>query len=422
MSLRLLGLALKSLWNRRLTAFLCTFSIALSVGLFLSVEQVRNGARSGFQSTISGVDLLVGARTGGVQLLLYSVFRIGNATNSVSWESYQQFANHREVSWSVPISLGDSHRGFRVLGTTPEYFARYKYAGGRPIEFMSGVPFAGVFEAVIGADVAKQLKYGLGTTLVLAHGVSAVSLQQHGDKPFRVVGILRKTGTPIDRTVHISLAGIEAIHVDWRDGAPPLPGQSVAPDRINDHDLTPKLITAFFVGLKSKIGIFRVQREINDYRGEALLAVLPGATLQELWSTVAVAERALRFVSLFVVVAGFIGMLTTLLATLGERRREMAILRSVGASPLQIWLLLVFESSALTACGVLLGVVFVGLGMTAAIPLIEEHYGILIDSVVPSLEEWKWLGGILLGGFLLGTIPAWRAFRNALSDGLCIRV
>ena len=420
--MKLLSLALKSLWNRRMTAFLCAFSIALSVALFLCVERVRNEARTSFQSTIAGVDLLVGARTGGVQLLLYTVFRIGNATNNVSWESYQEIANHREVSWSVPMSLGDSHRGFRVLGTTPEYFTRYKFAGGRSLEFGSGAPFAGVFDAVIGSEVAAQLSYSVGSSLILAHGVSAVSLQQHGDKPFRVAGVLKRTGTPIDRTVHVSLAGIEAIHLDWRDGAPPLLGQALSPAQVAERDLTPKVITAFLLGLKSKIGIFRVQREINEYRREPLLAVLPGATLQELWSTVAVAESALRFVSLFVVIAGFIGMLTTLLATLGERRREIAILRSVGANPLQISLLLVFESTLLTLFGILGGLAMVVCGLAFGAGALESQYGIIITSVLPSFTELLWLGVILLGGLLLGVVPAWRAYRNALSDGLSIRL
>ena len=122
-----LRLALQSLRNRWLTALLTVLAIAVSIMLLLGVEKVRTGARQSFADTISGTDLIVGARSGSIQLLLYSVFRIGNATNNITWASYQDIAARPEIAWIVPLSLGDSHRGFRVLGTTPDYFAHYRY-------------------------------------------------------------------------------------------------------------------------------------------------------------------------------------------------------------------------------------------------------------------------------------------------------
>ena len=122
-------LALQSLRNRALTASLTVLAIAFSVMLLLGVEKVRTGARQSFADTISGTDLIVGARSGAIQLLLYSVFRIGNATNNVTWKSYSDIAKRPEVDWIVPISLGDSHHGFRVLGTTPDYFTHSTNTG-----------------------------------------------------------------------------------------------------------------------------------------------------------------------------------------------------------------------------------------------------------------------------------------------------
>ena len=124
----LITLALKSLRNRKFTALLTIISIALSVALLLGVERVRNDAKLTFTNTISGTDLIVGARSGSVQLLLYSVFRIGNPTNNISWESYQDISSNPLTKWSVPISLGDSHRGFRVMGTVKDYFTHFRYA------------------------------------------------------------------------------------------------------------------------------------------------------------------------------------------------------------------------------------------------------------------------------------------------------
>ena len=252
-------LALKSLASRWFTVGLTVFAIALSTALFLGVEKLRTGARASFADTISNTDLIVGARSGGVQLLLYSVFRIGNATNNMTWESFQDIASRPEVAWAVPISLGDSHRQFRVMGTTAEYFDRYRYRGGRPLEFASGRRMDDLFDAVVGADVAEALGYAVDDAIVVAHGLASFS--EHADTPFRISGVLGKTGTPVDRTVIVSLEAIEAIHVDWRGGGPS--GTATPVEAIRAMDLRPKAITAAMLGVTSKLSIFTLQRAIN---------------------------------------------------------------------------------------------------------------------------------------------------------------
>jgi putative ABC transport system permease protein len=299
-------------------AALTVLSIALSVTLLVGVERLRTEARTSFANTISGTDLIVGARSGAVQLLLYSVFRIGNATNNISWKSYRDIAAHPKVAWTIPLSLGDSHRGFRVLGTTLDYFRHYRYARDRGLDLAEGGPFADLYDAVLGAEVAETLGYSLGDEIIIAHGVGDVSFARHEDKPFRVAGILERTGTPVDRTVHVSLQAIEAIHIDWRSGAP-IPGMSISAEQARKMDLTPKVITAALIGLKSRIATFQVQRFVNDYPEEPLSAILPGVALSELWGLVGVAENALLLVSVFVVVVGLFGMLTALLTSLEER-------------------------------------------------------------------------------------------------------
>lgn len=419
----LLRLALASLANRRFTALLTVFAIALSVTLLLAVERVRTEARASFASTISGTDLIVGARSGSVNLLLYSVFRIGNATNNIRWDSFEHFAQHRQVKWAIPISLGDSHRGYRVMGTSAAYFEHYRYGRGQPLEIAQGRQFEqDPFEVVLGAEVAETLGYGLGEEIVLAHGVATVSLVKHDDKPFKVVGILKRTGTPVDRTLHISLAGMEALHVDWQNGVPARGAGKVSAEQARHMDLQPKAITAFMLGLNSKIATFAVQREINDYRGEPLLAILPGVALQELWGLMGTAEKALLVVSWFVVLTGLIGMLTAILTSLNERRREMAILRSVGARPWHIAGLLVLEAFALALAGVLLGLALLYLGIALAQGYVQVQYGLYLPLAVPSRYEWALLGAILGAALLIGSVPAWRAYRQSLADGLSIRL
>jgi putative ABC transport system permease protein len=419
----LLRLALASLGNRRFTAWLTVFAIALSVCLLLAVERVRTEARASFANTISGTDLIVGARSGSVNLLLYSVFRIGNATNNIRWDSFERFAEHRQVKWAIPISLGDSHRGYRVMGTSAAYFEHYRYARSQNLQLREGRVFADdPFEVVLGAEVADALKYRLGQELVLAHGVARISLLKHDDKPFTVVGILDRTGTPVDRTLHISLAGMEALHIDWQNGMPARGAAQISVEQARAMDLQPKQITAFLLGLNSKIATFSLQRELNEFRGEPLLAILPGVALQELWSLMGTAEKALFVVSLFVVLTGLIGMLTAILTSLNERRREMAILRSVGARPWHIAGLLIVEAFTLALAGVLLGLLLLYVGIATAQGYVQANYGLYLPLNAPSSYEWKLLGAILSAALLMGCVPAWRAYRQSLADGLSIRL
>lgn len=416
-------LASRSLWNRRFTTLLTAASVALSVALLLGVERVRAGARESFSNTISQTHLIVGARGGAVQLLLYTVFRMGNATNNVSFESYRKYASHPAVEWTIPFSLGDSYRGFRVVGTNEDFYARYRYRGDRQLAFSEGQAPKGIFDVVLGAQVARELGHRIGDAIVVTHGVTdGPALQTHDDRPFRVVGVLAKTGTPVDRAVYISLEGMEALHVDWGDGAPPMPGQGTPAEALRAETLAPKQITSFLLRLKSFPAILTLQREINVDETEPLMAIIPGVTLDELWRTIAYAEDGLRIVSAFVVLVGLVGMLVTLYASVNERRREMAILRAVGAHPRTLVALLVFESWLLGTLGALAGVGAMYGAFLAVRPYVEREFGILLPLQPLSVPEFVLLGVVSGAALLIGLVPALRAYRNSLTDGLVIRI
>lgn len=417
----ILSLALKSLLNRRGTALLMLVAIALSVSLLLGVERLRTQARTSFANTISGTDLVVGARTGAAALLLQTVFRIGYAANNVSWQAYQEIARHPRVRWSIPISLGDSHRGFAVVGTNADYFRHYRYGDKRPLEFAAGRPFEDLYDAVLGAEVARALGYRLNDTIVVAHGAVDAGAARHDDKPFHVVGILKKTGTPVDRAVHVSLEGLEAIHLDWQAGMR-VPGAAVSAEAARAQDLTPRSITAFLLGLDSRAAVFYVQRYVNEYRKEPLLAILPGVVLQELWSVIGVAEQALLAVGALVALVGLSGMVTALLTGLNERRREMAVLRAVGARPRHVFALVAGEAVALTLGGIVLGMALLHVALLIAQPLIQAELGLHIAIGLPSANEWLWLVCVLAAGVLASLWPARRAYRYSLADGMTVHV
>lgn len=416
----LLAIAARSAWNRRFTLALTVFSIALSTLLLLGVERIRTELRDNFSSAVSGTDLIVGARTGSTQLLLYSVFRIGAATNNMGWKSVQDLQAHRGVAWVVPISLGDSHHGFPVLATTPEYFSRFHYGDRQPLVLREGKPFEQLFDAVLGADVAEQLGYRLGQKITLSHGSGELS-PEHADKPFTVVGILARTGTPVDRTVHIGLEAMQAIHLDWVAGVP-VPGLKIPAEQVRKFDLSPKSVTAALVGLKSRAAVFAVQRWVAGYTEEPLMAILPGVALDELWQVVGVGEKALLVLSGLVGIVSLAGLVSVVLAGLNERRRELAVLRAVGAGARHVLALLALEGALVTALGVLLGAIAAAVALALLGPWLQSTYGLALTISAPTLNEWTLLGALLAAGWLASLLPGWRAYRLSLADGLSPRI
>jgi putative ABC transport system permease protein len=418
-----LTLALKSAWARRLTLGITLFAIALAAALLLAVERVRHDARANFAQSISGVDLVVGPRGGATQLMMYAVFHTGAATQNMRWDSYAALATHPAVAWAVPLSLGDSHRGFPVIGTTPDYFEQLRPAVTQRLTFTTGRPFSGtvdgVFEAVLGSAVAAELGYRASDRITLSHGMEVLG-PEHVDKPFTIVGILAPTGTPVDRTVHVSLEAITAIHLDWAGGAP-LPGLNIPAEQVRKFDLAPKEITAMLIGLKSRSDVFRLQRHINNYRGEPLMAVLPGVALDELWQTLASVENTLLAISALVVLVGLAGLTATMLAGLNERRRELAILRSLGAGPGELFLMLVAEGLVVTVLGVMLGGLLLAAATILLAPLALTHFGIPLQLRPPAANEIVLLLSIIGTGLAASLVPGWRAWRISLTDGLTPR-
>ena len=208
----ILGLAIKSFRNRKFTTGLTVLSIAFSVMLLLGIEKIRHGAETSFTSTISGTDLIIGARSSPVQLLLYSVFHIGNPTNSISVEAYEEIIGLPRVKWAIPLSLGDSHKGYRVVGTTTQFYEHFRFGQHQHLQMAQGEWFGDDYQAVVGAEVAAGLEYRPGDRIVIAHGAGDESFITHADKPFTIAGILKRTGTPVDRAVYVGLQSIYSIH------------------------------------------------------------------------------------------------------------------------------------------------------------------------------------------------------------------
>lgn len=416
-----LKLALYSTKARLKIVSLTVLSIALSVALLFAVERVREASENSFVSAISDVDLLVGGRSSPINLVLYNMFNIGQATNNVSYESFLHFKNHPSVEWVIPIMLGDSHRGFRIFGTDENFLKHFKYGAKTPLKLAEGQPLNGLWDAVLGAKVAEDLGYKVGTSIVIAHGVTrGEAVQTHEDKPFTVVGILAPTGTVHDQAVYIRTEGFEAIHIDWQSGAAPAPGKEIAPEALALEDIKIQTVTSFLIRTKNRVETLRLQREINTYAQEPLMAVLPSATLHQLWRNLGSFELVLKIISWMVVGTSLLGLLVVLLLTLGERRREMAIYRSVGARPWQINFLLVTDAVVITTLGVAVGWLVQLFVFSILKTWLWQEYGFSLGSG-NSLQILYFTISLILFSVLIGLIPGWSASRRALKDGLSLK-
>ena len=418
----ILSLALRSIWARKVTAILTIVSIAAAILLFVAVENLRQGARASFERTISDTDVIVGARSSPINLVLFSVFQIGDPTNNVTWETYEDIKTRKDVAWAVPISLGDSHRGFRVVGTTPDYFQYYKYADSQSLVFRQGQIFEDLFDVVLGAQVARELGYETRQKITLAHGLGGTSFVNHDDLPFLITGILKPTGTPVDRSVYVSLGAIEAIHKGWQSGTPTPMSRTNTPEKLRKQNLIPESITAMFVGATSRVRSLGLQRDLNTYAAEPLQAVIPGVALSQLWNVVSVVERALALVSAFVIAMGLIGILTSILTSLNERRREMAILRAMGARGRHIIALLVSEAALLAFMGSVVGLTLLYGFLWIFRPILETRFNIGAIRMFPGQFDLGVIIAVTGVAAILGLMPALIALKRSLSDGLTIRV
>ena len=403
-------IVLKSLQDRKGSVLLTLIAMTISIFVILGVEHIRQQTKKSFESTLSDTDLVIGSRSGSLNLLLYSVFRIGSPTNNINWSSFKTISRDSKVEWAIPLSLGDSHKGFPVLGTNSDYFKYFRYGQKKKLEFKAGKPFAQIFDVVIGSEIAKQLKYKIGDKIILSHGMQKQSLQKHDEYPFQIMGILKPTGTPVDRTVHIQLEGMEVIHIGWQNGVQVFKNKT--PKEFLNSGVEPKSITAIFVGLKSKLATFSFQRTINNFTDEPLLAILPGVALSELWQIMSLLEKSLLLVASLVFVSACFGVSAVLLNSIRERKEEIRLLRIIGASPPFIFALIETETLVITLTATALATMLLTATLIGAEGYIVGNYGIQISHFM-ELTSYLWVMAIVLTLTLVaGLVPGWAAYQE----------
>ena len=401
-----LRIAIQSALARRGALLIMVLSTAISVAILLGVFKIRDDTKTSFSNAISGVDLVVGAKGSPTELILYSVFHIGRASNTIPASLEKTLVDLRQVAWVVPVQLGDSYRNYPVVGTSIEFFKRVK-AQGRHLQLAQGSALSDphLFDVVLGHAVAKNTQHRIGEQIAISHGSGSGPKQDHSNSPFRIIGILEANGTPIDNAVFISTNAFDALH-DIADS-----GLQFA--RLNPDSQA----SAFFIGLKDRGSVFSVRRQI-DSLPNSLMAVMPGVALDELWSSMEIAENALLLIALGVLITTILGITATLLVSLESRRRELAIFRAVGAKPYQLLSLILAEAFMVCVIGILLGWSLLQLIILTTNDHLRKEWGVVSEPSLPNIHDGLALLYLVLVVLISASIPAIKAYRMALSEGL----
>ena len=412
----MISLAFASMRARLFPIVLVILALTSSMALLLAVDRIKVATQNGFNQSLSGVDLVLGPRGSGIELMLYTVFHLGKPTNNITTETLKDIAQNPKIEWAVPVALGDSHRGYRVIATSSEYFERIKFAGDQSLQFTEGAAFQELRDVVIGSAVANALGYAVGTPMFVTHGSGSLG-ELHGDFAFQVTGVLAPTGTPSDRAIFVSLEGYELIHLGWSNGSQAISLKNIDVQKIPTKRLYPQTITAAYLGLSSKLGLFQVARSINEYSEEAVSAIIPGVALAELWSIVGSVDSVFKLLNWLIIGISIIAMMTMTMTSLESRTREMTILRSLGATPLHLSSIILAETFLISGFSGLLAVGLVRLLTWVSVDVLSEWAGIRIELIWITTHELFILGLIVLAGLVASLIPAGRVYKRSLHRG-----
>ena len=412
----MIRLMIASMRSRLVPIVLVIVALSASMALLLAVDRIQQATKNGFNQSLSGVDLVLGPGGSGLELVLYTVFHLGKPTNNITTETVSDITDDPMVEWAVPIALGDNHRGYRVISTTDEYFDRVKFGGDQPLVFAQGAPFSDLNETVIGSEVAEALGYALDTSIFVTHGSQMIG-KLHDDFSFKITGILESTGTPIDRAVFVSLEGYELVHLGWQNGSKTVSLQNLDINAIPKERLYPKTVTAVYLGLTSKLSLFKFIRAVRDYPEEAISAVIPGVALAELWSIVGIVDSVFQLLNWLIIGISIVGMVTMIITGLDSRTRELTILRALGLSPPKLAGLVLLETIIISLTAVLSAIVLVWFLTVAAADLLNQWAGVRIELTWLAIDELSTIMIIVLAGVCASLIPAGMVYRRSLHKG-----
>ena len=402
--MNLASVSLSYLRARRLNTALNVLLLALGVATITLLLLATSQLEERMQRDARGIDLVVGAKGSPMQIILSSIYHLDVPTGNISWKQAQEVAGHRAVKKTIPLALGDNYRGFRIVGTHHDYVAHY---GAR---LAQGELWQAPLDAVLGSEVAATTGLAVGATFAGAHGLGARAGEHvHEDKPYRVVGVLAPSGTVVDRIVLTDVASLWAVHADQHDIKDVARIAELLPD-------DEKELTALLVQYATPLAAAMLPRYINQ--NSDMQAASPAYETARLFKLIGVGVDVLRGFALVLVFAAGLSVFIALYNALNERRYDLAVMRTLGASPARLLLLMLFEGLLLALVGAVLGIVL-GHALTELLGLALAQAKQVTVTGLAWVNAELWLVVMALAvGAAAALLPAWRAYRTDVAATL----
>lgn len=427
----------KNIRQRSLASVLTMFSIMLGVALVVSILILKHESSDAFNQTATGYEIIVGPKGSSLQLTLNTIYQIGVPIQNMPYDTYTKLKDDKRVKLAIPYVLGDNFKNHRFIGTTPEIFSDFSYQKDKKYRLKEGRFFTKDFEAVIGNETALKTGLKIGDTFAGSHGVESYEgyegMFEHAEFKFTVTGILEKTFTPTDKVIFTSMNSIWEIHhheaeekLKERTGGTidtaKHDGHNHSKDEEGVHELkdADKSVTAILVSLKSPVFFDLLRRQINEnkYEGINAQAVIPVFEIKQLFDIIGNINSILIIIAYLVVFVAVISILVSIYNSMNERKRDIAIMRSLGARKQTILNIILIEGFIISFIGGILGITISHLLIFIFKDTISNIAGIQISGTVFNIFEFYILTGTVLLGLIVTVIPALKAYNTDVAGNL----
>ena len=434
-------LAWKNLTNKPLNMMLSLVLFALGVGMISMIFLIENQVQEKFDKNLAGISLVIGAKGSPLQMILCNMYHVDDPTGNVKIKDVKPFLSGRNplIDKAIPLSLGDSYKGFRIVGTTQDYPELYD------VKTAKGKIWKDNFEANIGADVAKIANLKIGDTFYSTHGFLSDGMNGHEHGQFKVVGIFQKSNSVIDQLIFSTTQSIWEVHdnhdheeealveesTDNHEGHDHAEGDDHAHDHNHeghDHAASQKplieevdqeitsILIKFKESSKKSFQALTMLRGINE--NTEVMAASPAIELNRLYDNMSLGESFLRNLAMIIVFVSGLSIFISLFSSLRDRKYELALMRVMGATPTKLFFLIILEGLLLAVIGYVIGIILSHLGMSVFAGQMEDKYHYSFTAAKFLKEEFYLLGGALFIGFVAAVIPAYQAFRTDISQTL----
>ena len=402
-------LSIKNIISKPLNSILSLALLILGIGIISLLLQLNSLIKTQMDNNLKGIDMVVGAKGSPLQLILSAVYHIDSPTGNISVEDAEEIKNNRMVGSSIDLLYGDNYKGYRIVGTEDKFLDLYN------AKIKDGKKWNAPFEVVVGAKIYSKLNINLNDELISSHGLRETG-EAHVNQPFKVVGLLEPSNSVVDQLIITSPQSIWDLHDEHdHDDEDHDEHEHDHDDEDHDeHEHDDKEITAMLIKFKSPMNIIQFPRQINENTN--LQAAVPSYEISRLFKLFGFGIETLTYLAYLIILVSGFSLFINLFNSMRERKYEMALIRTLGASRSQLSVMVIFESLILTISGFLLGLLVSRLGVMFVSSLMEESLNYSLSSLYILNEEFWLLGLSILIGLISSLIPAIQVYKMNISE------